>query len=201
MFKYWGIFLEEMKALLPYFIKFKGDSTILPKKYSNNGALRGLDWQPIIMITYDENTFSANNSYRKVWTFEGYGIFYLKGKKRDIIVSDFLFPWSRLNLLFLLLEKPQELASSDIFFEVVTYFKYGKMEEGYWMGKHLLDQIKSKVLPITEILYPGYELLFMFDNAISHAIYAKNALQVTHINKGPGRQEFFFTSRLVWEHW
>lgn len=44
-----------------------------------------------------------------------------------------------------------------------------------------------------ENLYPGYELLFMFDNAISHSIYAKDALQVIQINKGPsGQQPFFY---------
>ena len=65
------------------------------------------------------------------------------------------------------------------------------MEERYWTGKHLLDQIKSKALPIAEALYPEYEILFMFDNATSHAIYAKDALQVAQMNKGPGRQQLF----------
>ena len=55
------------------------------------------------------------------------------------------------------------------------------MEESYWTGEHLLDQIKAKVLPIGEALYPGYELLFIFDNA----------LQVAQINKGPGGQQPF----------
>ena len=65
------------------------------------------------------------------------------------------------------------------------------MEEGYWTGEHLLDQIVMKALPIAESLYPGYELLFMFDNATSHSIYAKDALQVAHMNKGPGGQQPF----------
>ena len=69
------------------------------------------------------------------------------------------------------------------------------MEEGYWIGEHLLDQIKTKALPIGEALYPGYELLFMFDNATSHAIYAKDALQVVHMNKEPsGQQPFLHAS-------
>lgn len=63
-----------------------------------------------------------------------------------------------------------------IFFEAITYFEYNKIEEGYWTGKHLLDQIKSKALSITKALYIGYELLFIFDNVTSHAIYIKDAL-------------------------
>lgn len=129
--------------------------------------------------------FLPTISRRKVWTFEGHGIFRPKGKGRGIMVSDFLLPLS------LSLERQQELASSGIPLEAVTYFEYGKMEEGYWTGKHLLDQIKSKALPIAEALYPGYELLFMFDNATSHAIYAKDELQVAHMNKGPGGQQPF----------
>lgn len=41
------------------------------------------------------------------------------------------------------------------------------------------------------LLFYRYKLLFMFDNATSHAIYAKDALQVTHIIKGLGGQQLF----------
>ena len=36
-------------------------------------------------------------------------------------------------------------------------------------------------------MYPGYELLFMFNNATNHAIYAKSILKVAHMNKEPKR--------------
>ena len=41
--EYWKFFLEEMKALLPYFVKFKEDGIILPKEYSNDCAVGGSD--------------------------------------------------------------------------------------------------------------------------------------------------------------
>lgn len=56
------------------------------------------------------------------------------------------------------------------------YFEYRKIEESYWTGEYLLNQIKTKTLIIREGLYPGYKLLLIFDNAISHTIYAKNTL-------------------------
>ena len=62
------------------------------------------------------------------------------------------------------------------------------MEKRYWTGKHLLEQIKAKAMPIAEVLYSEYELLFMFDNATSNAIYRKDVLQVTYINKIPEGQ-------------
>ena len=65
------------------------------------------------------------------------------------------------------------------------------MGEGYWTGEHLLDQFINKALPIAESLYPGYGLLFMFENATSHYIYAKYALHVANMNKEPGGQQVF----------
>ena len=184
--EYREIFLEEMKSLLPYFVEFEKDGKILRKEYLNDCVVREPDRRPIIMITYYESTFSANDSWRKIWTLDGHNILRPKGKGKGIMVSDFLLPWSRLNLLSLPLQQQQELASSDIPLEAATYFEYGKMEEGYWTDEHLLEQIEAKALPIAEVLYPRYELLFMFDNATSHAIYAKDELQVTHMNKRPG---------------
>lgn len=53
----------------------------------------------------------------------------------------------------------------------------------YWAGEHLLDQIINKTLSIAQTIYPGYEMLLMFDNAISLSIYVKNSLYMAHINK------------------
>lgn len=55
------------------------------------------------------------------------------------MISDFLLPWSRLNLLSLPVQQQEELASLGVPTEAATYFEYGKQEEGYWTGKHLLD--------------------------------------------------------------
>lgn len=54
----------------------------------------------------------------------------------------------------------------------------------------------KKALPIGEALYPGYALLFLFDNAISHLIYAPDALQVAHMNKVSGGCQSYL--RLGW---
>lgn len=169
-------FLEEMKKLLPYFVEFGEDGSILPKEYPDDCAIGEPNRRPIIMITHDESTFLANDGRQRVWTLDGHGILQPKGKGRDIMVSDFLPPWSRLNLASLLPEKQKKLAELGVPFEAATYFECGKIEEGYWTGEHLLDQIQNKALPIGEALHPCYKLLFMFDNTTSHAVYAKDAL-------------------------
>lgn len=100
MIDYRELFLDEMKAILPYFVEFSKDRSILPKKYPKDCMVDGPDRRPIIMITYDESTFSANNGCRKVWTKDGQGILRPKRKRKRIMASDFLLPWLRFNLFF-----------------------------------------------------------------------------------------------------
>lgn len=92
-------FLDEMKSLLPYFVEFSEDGSMLPKIYPEDCVVPNR--RPIIMITHDKSTFSANNGRQKVWTLDGHSILRPKGKGKGIMVSDFLLPWSRLNLSFL----------------------------------------------------------------------------------------------------
>lgn len=40
----------------------------------------------------------------------------------------------------------------------------------------------NKALLIAEVLYPGYSLLFLFDNATSHSVFAEDALCITQMN-------------------
>ncbi len=127
--EYRETFLNQMKSLLPYFVQFFEDNTIVPKEYLDYCAVMGLDQRLIILITYDKSTFSANDGRRKVLTLNGQGILHPQEKRKEIIVTDFLLPWSRLNLLFLSLQKQKDLVSSKIPTEAVTYFEYGKTEE------------------------------------------------------------------------
>lgn len=61
MVEYREIFLNEMKSLLPYFVEFFDDGSILPKLYSENCTMDNPDQRPIIMITYNESIFFAND--------------------------------------------------------------------------------------------------------------------------------------------
>lgn len=44
-------------------------------------------------------------------------------------------------------------------------------------------------MPIAKALFPGYSLLFLFGNATSHSVYAKDALQAKDMNRGTGGQQ------------
>lgn len=106
------------------------------------------------------------------------------------MVSDFLLPFSWLNLLSLSQQRQEELDALGVPLEAVVYFEYGQ-EDGYWEGSHLLSQVKDRALSIAIALYLGYQFLFLFNNATSHAVYAEDALLVRDMNKSTGGKQPF----------
>ncbi len=66
MLEYRKTFLSEMKSLLPYFVEFFDNGSILPKVYLDDYAVGRSDQRPIIMITHDKSTFSANDGRLEV---------------------------------------------------------------------------------------------------------------------------------------
>lgn len=81
-----------------------------------------------------------------------------------------------INLFYFLFQQQKKLANFKKPLEATSYFDYRKIKKDYWIKEYLLDQIKTKALPIGRALYSEYELLFIFDNAICNTIYAKNIL-------------------------
>ena len=76
-----------------------------------------------------------------------------------------------------------------IFREAVKLFEYRKINKRYWDGPKLHKQVVTKALLITEALYPGCLLLFLFDNSTSHSVYADNTLCTIGMNKGSGGKQ------------
>lgn len=68
--------------------------------------------------------------------------------------------------------------------ELVEIFEYGKNNNRYWDGAKLHQQVINKALSIAETLYPGYSILFLFNNTTSYLIYIKDELQAQDMNKG-----------------
>ncbi|RPA97805.1 hypothetical protein L873DRAFT_1844597 [Choiromyces venosus 120613-1] len=62
--------------------------------------------------------------------------------------------------------------------------KYGKVE-GYWDRKDLVMHVLEVVIPILKTIYPGYQILFLFDNPTNHGTYANDILQVQSISLKP----------------
>ena len=62
--------------------------------------------------------------------------------------------------------------------KAVKIFKYSKYNDGYCNKAKLHQYVVHKALPIAKALYLEYSLLFLFDNATSYSVYAKDVLQV-----------------------
>lgn len=186
-------FLKVMERLEPYLVEFDSDGNMLPKIYPSDYEVGGATCRPVIMITHDECTFSSNDGPRFGWQKDGDTFLRPKSKGRGIMVSEFLLPFGRLNLASL-----SELSHKELMdrcglteTEAVEIFEFGKINQRYWTGADLLKQVKEKALPIAQALYPGYSLLFLFDNATSHSVYGQDALQVKSMGKGSGGKQSF----------
>lgn len=200
-------FLQEIKELEPYLVEFDKTGQMILKVYPSDCEVRGDKRQPIIVIIYDKCTFSFNDGPCFRWQKDGDTFLQPKNKGRGIMVSEFLLFFGWLNLSFL-----SELNQQDLIercglreTEAVEIFEFGKNNQGYWTGANLLKQVKNKALSIAQALYPGYSLLFLFDNATSHSVYKQNALQIKNMSKGPSKKQAFlrngwFEREWVWQN-
>lgn len=101
------------------------------------------------------------------------------------MTSEFLLPFGWLNLFSLTPEKREQIKEKTRLVETkaIEIFEYRKNNDGYWDRAKLYKQVVDKALLIAQAFYPRYSLLFLFDNATSHFVYSKDALQVKDINK------------------
>lgn len=129
--EYCNQFLREVEAIKLYLVEFEEDGSMKSKIYLENCAVGGLNWRPIIFITYDKSTFNANDSRRQVWQEKNHSILQPKGRGKGMMVSDFLLFWSQLNLLSLSNIDQNKLVSLGISLEAVEYFEYSKNNDGY----------------------------------------------------------------------
>ena len=61
-------FLNKIKDLKLYLIKFNEDGTMKDKTYSPNCAVGDEDYWSVIIIPYDEYIFFVNDGIYKTWT-------------------------------------------------------------------------------------------------------------------------------------
>ena len=123
--EYQAQFLKELEALDPYLVEFCNDSSMEEKVYPSDCAVSGPNKRPVILITHDESTFLANDGQYQVWLKKDDAFLRPKGRKKGIIVSDFLLPWKRLNLFHLQSHEQEALIASGILEEVAKNFEYG----------------------------------------------------------------------------
>jgi hypothetical protein len=138
-----------------------------------------------ILVTHDECVFYSNDGQRGIWAKNGELPLRKKGNGKSIMVSEFLTEVDgRLKL------KPVNIENHPtIPIEAREYLEPGKDREGYWTAENVLEQIKTKAIPIFEILYSDCIGVFAFDNSSNHAIFAKDSLVAKRMNLNPSGKQ------------
>ena len=119
-----------METFKPYIVEFNPDGIMKPKEYLFDYSMGGNNWWPIIVITHNKCTFSANNGIWQAWHAEGDLFLQPKSRDQDIIASNFLLSFGRLDLKSLSIEKREKILSDTGFTysKVVEIFEYGKKQ-------------------------------------------------------------------------
>jgi len=87
------------------------------------------------------------------------------------------------------LNTQQSQENSFISKEAYVYLQPDKDQEGFWTSEHLIEQVKTKAIPIFEVLFPNCIALFVFDNSSNHAVFKSDTLIANRINLKPeGKQ-------------
>lgn len=73
-------FLKIIKNLEPYLVEFEENKSMKTKNYWNNCAVGGNICWLVIVIIYNEYTFSTNNRIWRAWTCVGDIFLQFKGK-------------------------------------------------------------------------------------------------------------------------
>ncbi len=80
------------------------------------------------------------------------------------------------------LNAQQSQENSFISKEACIYLQPGKNWEDFWISEHLIEQVKTKAIPIFEVLFPNYIILFAFDNSSNHAAFKSDILIASRMN-------------------
>jgi hypothetical protein len=138
----------------------------------------------LVLVVHDECCFNSHEGMSSIWVEKGKTPLRPKGRGRSYMVSEFMCQChGHMELTeeqFLLMPPGSQLRIAQ------KTLKPGVNAEGYWTGEHVVAQLKEDAIPIFNILHPGKQALFMFDNSSNHNVFAPDALKCAKLNKSDG---------------
>jgi hypothetical protein len=151
-------FLKRMLEYANNFFQSEGDDMkieMAPVLQSNQ--------RPLVWLTNDESCFSSHDGKATIRMDANDRPLRPKGQGRSIVVSEFLCECHgpmKLN-------EAQRAEYLDVAFETCAIIQPGK-HEGYWITANLIEQVKTKAMPIFMILHPEADAICLFDNSQNH---------------------------------
>ncbi|KAG0133419.1 hypothetical protein HOY82DRAFT_604879 [Tuber indicum] len=193
---YWEKFLKRLQELSPYLVEFDLEMKIKDKTYPEDCIIEGLN-PPIILISHDESRLSYDDVSSRVWKKANSNILLAKGRDRGMMIADFMFPSCRLTADGLLLEMRQQIGLED---HASLLFEFGiQNHQGYWLTEDVINHTLNSVIKILEVVYPGYQGLFLYDitssrssfadDALSRSSFADDALCIQNMNLSSGGEQ------------
>ncbi|TFK29060.1 hypothetical protein FA15DRAFT_678128 [Coprinopsis marcescibilis] len=144
-----------------------------------------------VPIFQDESAFRSNDLQPTAWTKDGEMPLWKKGGGRMVHVSDFIVELTgHLKLSPELIDAQKGLPPEQQVPEHARVIIYpGKNGDAWWDAKQLIDQVKTRAIPIFEKLYPGAVAEFFFDQLTAHSAFGPNGLRMADMNVRPGGKQ------------
>jgi hypothetical protein len=74
----------------------------------------------------------------------------------------------------------------------IVHFEYGVNLEGYWLYDHMV--LKMEIFDVMKLLYPQYDVLFLFDHSCGHDRQCEDGLNFENMSKSyHGKQSILRT--------
>ena len=70
----------------------------------------------------------------------------------------------------------------------IVEFEYGVNLESYWSYDHIMLQMED-CIDVMNLLYPQYDVLFLFDHSCGHVRQRKDGLNVENMSKSYGGKQ------------
>ena len=155
----------------------------------------------IVPIVQDESAVPTNEGRKRVLVEDGKEPIFPKGEGASKMISGFVCPCHGPMFLTpeLIAANPTVARNTGEYAAVDMYehnafsdghsfitLDIGKAKDEYFVNDDLDDQLVFRAIPIFELLHPGCEGLWLFDNSQNHRAMKEDALLVAHLNKSDG---------------
>lgn len=143
-----------------------------------------------VFCFHDESTVHANERPKYAWLPDNMNELRKKGRGRLIHNSDWIVEDRSTGRLTI---SPQDIQQVQSEYGLVPKFTDaaivtypGANGDKWWDCSQLIEQVKTRAIPIFNYLFPDAQGVFVFDFSSAHESYGPHALRVSNINFLPG---------------